>query len=246
MASVEVCLSPALYPFIQRSGEAITVVIDILRATTSFCTAFDYGAKKIVPLDSLQAAFDYKMQGKLVAAERDGLKPEFADFSNSAFDYMTDIVAGKTIYYTTTNGTHAIQVASGHGKIAIASFLNVPAITQWLKEQNEDIILLCSGWKNNYCVEDTLCAGLIAKSLMQDEVFTPSGDSTITAIILWDSCNGDPEPLIRQSSHYQRLKKLGYDNVLKYSLEIGRSLSVPVLHGDGIINLGIPNHNKIS
>lgn len=245
MPTVEVCFSPALYPHIPRTGEAITVVIDILRATTSFCTAFDYGAKMIVPLDSLQAAFEYKKLGKSVAAERDGLKPEFADYSNSAFDFMKEEISGKTIFYTTTNGTEAIKLASGHGKIAIASFLNAPAITEWLKSQNQNIILFCAGWKNNYCIEDTLCAGLISKTLLQDERYIPSGDSITSAILLWETCNGNPEPLIKQSSHYQRLKKLGYENVLKYSLEIGRSISVPVMQGDGLINLGKPNHNKI-
>lgn len=245
MATVEVCFSPALYPFIPRTGEAITVVIDILRATTSFCTAFDYGAEKLIPLNSLQAAFEYKKEGKLVAAERDGLKPEFADFSNSAFDFMNDNIQGKTIYYTTTNGTEAITIASAAGRVAIASFLNVPVLTEWLHKQNKDIILLCAGWKNNYCIEDSLCAGLIAKNLLNDNRFIPSGDSVVSAVILWNSCNNDPEHLIKQSAHYQRLKKLGYEDVLKYSLEVGRSSSIPVMLNDGLINLGNSSHNKI-
>ncbi|HLO91146.1 MAG TPA: 2-phosphosulfolactate phosphatase [Lentimicrobium sp.] len=255
MALVEVCFSPALFPFIPQTGNTLTVVIDILRATTSFCTAFDYGVEKIIPLNSLQQAFECKKQGHLVAAERDGLKPEFADFSNSAFDYMTDAIRGKTIYYTTTNGTEAIMLAKEKGKVAVASFLNYQAMVRWLKTRNEDIILLCAGWKNNFCIEDTLCAGAIAELLMKqentadnqtaepDKAFIASGDATDAAVLLWQSCNGNPEPLIKKSSHYKRLLKLGYQNVLNYSLESGRSSAIPVFYNDGLIDLSVkPQH----
>lgn len=244
MPAVEVCFSPALFPFLPASGKVITVVIDILRATTSFCTAFDYGVEKIIPLDSVEAALEFKKQGQLVAAERDGLKPDFADFSNSAFDYMNDSVIGKTIYYTTTNGTEAIKLAKSRGDVAIASFLNSSAMVKWLTGQEKDVILLCSGWRNNYCIEDTLCAGLIAKSLLETDAFRPSGDSTLSAIMLWESCNNNPEPLIKKSAHYQRLEKLGYENVLGYSLQTGRSSAIPVLVGDALINLTTQTDNK--
>lgn len=242
MPVVEVCFSPALYQFLPLTGDRITIVIDILRATTSFCTAFDYGVEKIIPLDSLDDAIKQKKQGNLVAAERDGLKPDFADFSNSAFDFMTDRVKGKMIYYTTTNGTEAIRIAKEKGKVAIASFLNYPALVQWLTKRDEDIVLLCAGWKNNYCIEDTLCAGAIAKSLLKDKQFVPSGDSTDSAMLLWDSCSGNPEELIKKSAHYKRLQKLGYADVLTYSLESGRSSCIPALYNDALIDLNI-NHN---
>lgn len=244
MPTVEVCFSPALYPFIAKINPTVTVVIDILRATTSLCTAFDYGVKEIIPLESIESAISFKEKNELVAAERDGLKPDFADFSNSAFDFMVPSINGKSIYYTTTNGTKAITLASSSGQVAIASFLNVPAICDWLIECNQDVILLCAGWKNNYSLEDTLCAGAIAQTLLQKKQFQSSGDSTLTSILLWESCNRDPEPLIRESSHFKRLEKLGFDNVLKYSLQIGKSTSVPILKGDRLINIKNSLNNK--
>lgn len=237
MATVEVCFSPALYQFLPVTANRLTVVIDILRATTSFCTAFDYGVEKIIPLNSLEQALEFKHKGNLVAAERDGLKPEFADFSNSAFDYMTDSIRGKTIYYTTTNGTEAISIARTNGKVAIASFLNYLAMAEWLKTRDEDILLLCAGWKNNYCIEDTLCAGAIAELLVMDSRYTLTGDSADSALILWQGCQGNPEPLIKKASHYKRLLKLGFADVVKYSLESGKSRSIPVLFNDGLIDL---------
>lgn len=242
MPVVEVCFSPALYQYLPLHKDRITVVIDILRATTSFCTAFDFGVEKIIPLDSLDAALENRLKGNLVAAERDGLKPDFADFSNSAFDFMKDSIRGKTIYYTTTNGTEAIKISKEKGKVAIASFLNYPAIVAWLKTRNEDIVLLCAGWKNNFCIEDSLCAGAIAESLLDYQHFIPSGDSTLSAVILWNGCHGNPEELIKKSSHYKRLLNLGYADVLNYSLENGRSSSIPVLYKDELIDLA-KHHN---
>lgn len=237
MPTIDVCFSPALYKSIDITPGTITVVIDILRATTSFCTAFDYGVKEIIPLDSLDEAKIFKLTNNLVAAERDGLKPEFADFSNSAFDFMSPAIKGKSIYYTTTNGTAAIAMAAENGKVAIASFLNIPAISKWLAEQNEHIILLCAGWKNNFSLEDTLCSGAIARLLIDEYNFLSGGDSTLSSIILWNNCSDNPAQLIKESSHYKRLEKLGFHDVLAYSLEIGRSSSVPVLTGNSIINL---------
>jgi 2-phosphosulfolactate phosphatase len=244
MPTVEICYSPALFQFIPQERKGITVVIDILRATTSFCTAFDNGAKEIIPLDSLELAREYKEKGFLVAAERDGLKPSFADFSNSAFDYMTPDIKGQSIYYTTTNGTAAIELAKQSGRVAIASFINLPAISNWLVEQQENIVLLCAGWKNTYCLEDTLCAAAISERLLSDSRFIPSGDSTTAALLLWESCNQNPEPLIKQSEHYKRLLALGFERVLPYSLQIGISNSIPVVHDNSIIDLARLTSNK--
>ncbi len=237
MPTIQVCLTPALYPYMTKNENTITVVIDVLRATTSFCTAFDFGAYAIVPLETLEEAYACKKDGKLVAAERDGLKPDFADFSNSAFDFMVPDIYGKTIYYTTTNGTLAISLASQNGKVVIGSFLNITALCNYLISLGKEVIILCAGWKNNYCIEDTLCAGAIVEKLSYSNQFLVKEDAAVSSSILWRSCNNDPESLIVESSHYQRLKKLGYEGVLKHTLQIDTSSSIPILTEGKIINL---------
>lgn len=261
MPSIQVCLTPALIDQFSTTKETIFVVIDVLRATTSFCTAFDFGAEAIVPLNSIDQAMKKKEEGCLVAAERDGLKPDFADFSNSPFDYMSEVIEGKTIYYTTTNGTYAIKRAAEKGVVAIGSFRNIPALTLWLASQSKDIILVCSGWKDNICIEDTLCAGAIISNLKEQEsvlaknddlssseniihyttyrnaAFYMEGDSALIAKTLWLSAQNDPEAFVKQAAHYLRLKKLGFEGVLGFALEIGASNAVPVLKDDRLINI---------
>lgn len=244
MPKVEVSFTPTLFNLISVTEPTVIVVIDILRATTSFCTAFDYGVEAIIPLDSIEEAIEYKRQGFPVAAERDGLKPDFADYSNSAFDFMDKSIAGKSIYYTTTNGTKAIKLGEKKGLVAIGSFLNLPALAKWLITKGDDVIILCAGWKDNYSIEDTLCAGSLVELLIKDEYFKMDGDSTLTSLILWKTNSHNPAALIMQSAHYQRLKKLGFENILNYSLQIGKSNALPVLKNGRLTDLNNFQINK--
>ncbi|MCX6296920.1 MAG: 2-phosphosulfolactate phosphatase [Bacteroidetes bacterium] len=108
--TVDVCLSPYLYPVHHRE-DAIVVVIDILRATSAMCTAFHHGVEKMIPVATVEEATKYKQQGFMVGAERNGVALEGFDFGNSPFSYMTDKIKGQTIVISTTNGTQAIEAA---------------------------------------------------------------------------------------------------------------------------------------
>src|ERR1035437_4937876 len=119
---VEVCFTPAVFDCF-HDLEAVVVVVDVLRATSAICTAFMNGVDKIIPVGTVDEAREYKNKGYLLAAERDGLVLDFADFGNSPYNFTPERVKGKTIIYSTTNGTQAIQMASSCHKVAIGSFL---------------------------------------------------------------------------------------------------------------------------
>lgn len=57
--TVDVCLSPQLYPAYERE-DTIVVVIDVLRATSAMCTAFEFGVDKMIPVATLEEAMEYK------------------------------------------------------------------------------------------------------------------------------------------------------------------------------------------
>ena len=44
---IDSCFSPHLYP-IYKSEDAIVVIIDVLRATSAICAAFENGVEKII------------------------------------------------------------------------------------------------------------------------------------------------------------------------------------------------------
>ena len=161
---MEVCFSPGLFQDILTTGDFIVVLVDILRATTTICTAVANGAEAIIPVASHEEAKRLKSEGFLVATERDGVQLDFADFGNSAFSFTTDAIGGKTLVYCTTNGTRALEMAKSASSIAIGAFVNISAVTEWLAGQQKNVVILCSGWKNKFCLEDTLFAGALTRN----------------------------------------------------------------------------------
>jgi phosphosulfolactate phosphohydrolase-like enzyme len=95
----------------------------------------------------------------LTAGERNGEKVEGFDLGNSPQEFSEEVVKGRDIVMTTTNGTKAISLSEGAKNIYIASYRNISAVVQELQKQPEDIVLFCSGWKDQVNLEDTLFAG---------------------------------------------------------------------------------------
>src|SRR6195952_4949333 len=164
--NLHVCLTPSLLP-LYHVEEYIVVIVDIFRATSSICYGIENGADAIIPVAEVDECIAYrdKETGYLLAAERNGEVVEGFDFGNSPFSYTKEKVAGKTVVLTTTNGTHALHLSRKAKKIVIGAFINLTAICNWLKQQDENILLVCSGWKNNFNLEDTLFAGAVVDQL---------------------------------------------------------------------------------
>lgn len=237
MKKIEVCLSPALFEFRSISENCIVVVIDVLRATTSFCAAFDSGVRTIIPVAGLDELLIYKNKGYLTAAERNGGKVEFADFGNSPTAFLKSQLHGKDLAYSTTNGTQAIELAKSSGNITVACFANLAAVSRWLHMQNIDLVILCSGWKNMFSLEDTLCAGALIATLSESRGYELTGDASDTALILWNSSKNDLNKAVENAEHYKRLSVLGHQDDLRHCFIPNSSEVVPVWDGTGFINV---------
>lgn len=232
--NLSVCLSPALLPSYALEN-SIVVVIDIFRATTSICYGIANGAEAIIPVSTVEECLSYKDHGFLLAAERNGLIVEGFDFGNSPFSYVEDKVKGETIVLTTTNGTRALKESLQASKIIVGSFLNLSAVCQWLQEQQKDIILLCAGWKNHVCLEDTLFAGAVVEKL--DGIDICLDDSAMAAGDLYALVKSDLAGYLSKSSHGERLKKLNIEKDIAFCLQIDTITSIPVLVGDKLVKL---------
>ncbi len=225
---VEVCLTPAIYDTF-RNDKAIVVVVDILRATSAICTAFMNGAKRIIPVASLEEAKDYKNRGFMVAAERDGIVRDFADFGNSPYNFTPERIKDQEIVYSTTNGTNAIMMAAHSHEVLIGAYLNHKALVEHILKEKHDLLILCAGWKNQFNLEDTLFAGALAESVLKDENFHTICDSTYAAMDLWNVANKDIHAYIEKIAHYHRLKKNGLDDVLEYCHTFDLARQIPCL-----------------
>lgn len=232
---IEVCFSPFLYE-LHKNDYEIIVVIDVLRATSAICAAFDHGVKSIIPVDSVEIARDYKKRGYLVGAEREGKIVEGFDFGNSPFSYMTDEVKGQDVVLTTTNGTRAIHLAKDADQVVIGSLLNLDALCQWLEKQNKHTLCLCSGWQNKFNLEDTICAGAITEYLLNTGKFISDEDSSIAAKYLYLSAKDNYFGYLKSSSHRRRLRNLNLNEDIKYCLTPNTSQAIPVLHEDKLVD----------
>ena len=232
--SVEVCFSPGLFQDILTQGEFIVVLVDILRATTTICTAVANGVEAIIPVATHEEARRLKAQGFLVASEKDGRHVDFADFGNSAFSFTRDRIGGKTVVYCTTNGTRTLEIAKGASSIVIGAFINISAVTQWLARQQRDVVILCSGWKNRFCLEDALFAGALTGRLLETGVFRTECDSAHASMDLWTTAEGDLLGYIAKAAQRHRLKKLELDDVIPYSFACDEVEVVPVFDGQAI------------
>lgn len=231
---IEVCYSPALFPVYYSNSNCVVVVIDVFRATSAICTAFQHGIEKVIPIASVEEAREYKEKGYLVAAERHGEIVEGFDIGNSPFSYMNPEIKGKELVLTTTNGTKAIERAKAADSIIIGSFLNLDAVCNFLIEKNKNVILLCAGWKDRYNLEDSLFAGAVVNQLKKNEVFTGLADSSIAANHMYEMAKGDLNQFLMNSSHRRRLARLNLEKDIAYCLQENTMDLVPIFKGNAL------------
>jgi 2-phosphosulfolactate phosphatase len=233
---IEVCFSPFLFE-LHKEEYDIVVVIDVLRATSAICAAFENGVEAIIPVSTIEEAQEYQKKGYLVGAERQGKIVDGFDFGNSPFSYMTEEVKGKEVVLTTTNGTRAIDLAKDAEIVVIGSLLNLDALCEWLEAQDKHVLCLCSGWQNKFNLEDTICAGAISEYLLNTGKFKSDEDSSIAAKYLYLSAKDNYLGYLKSSSHRRRLKNLNLNEDIKYCLTPNLTRVIPVLKNGKLVNV---------
>ncbi len=214
--NIDVCLSPELLHLYSLEDTSV-VVTDILRATSCMVTALACGVEAIVPIRETKDCLKMKELGYIVAAERDGKKVEGFDLGNSPFSYMDENLKGKIIALTTTNGTQAIKLSENAKEILVGAFLNLETIAEYLKTQNNNILVVCAGWKGKVNMEDTLFAGALVERL--SDSFSIANDSALMAKILYQESKNNLLEVLLQCSHVQRLKNLGIEKDIAFCLQ---------------------------
>jgi 2-phosphosulfolactate phosphatase len=212
------------------------VVIDILRATSTMCVAFNTGVNKILPIASPEECLIFKDFDFIISAERNAVKVPGFDMGNSPFEYENPFLAGKNIAFTTTNGTKAIKMAKAMfpHRILIGSFLNISALAERIITLDKEVVLLCSGWKDKYNIEDTVFAGAVIHKLL--EVYEMADDASFSAHSLFRQYQDNLEDLVRLSSHAKRFTSLNVQtDDVAFCLQQDIYNFVPELEGEFIV-----------
>lgn len=198
----------------------VAVVIDMLRATSVITTALSNGAKRVIPVVSVEDAFNKAKELKalgeevLLGGERKALKIDGFDFSNSPLEYKRDIVEGKNVIMSTTNGTRALNLCSKADKVVVASVLNGQAVAKYLENEEKEVVFVNSGTNGEFSSDDFMCAGYIISELARNKEIDLT-DIAKTAKYVYESSKSI-EDFIKDAKHYNILKNLGLEEDLKY------------------------------
>jgi len=233
---LEVCLSPAIYDK-HADDHNIVVIVDILRATSTICAAIHNRVKSIIPIATVEEAREMKQQGYMVASERDGYVLDFADFGNSPFNFTPEIVGGKEIAYSTTNGTRCIHMASHSKAVVIGSFLNISVLADWLIQQDAPVLIFCASWKDRFSLEDTVFAGALAERLMNSGKFETICDAVTASIDLWNLAKTDLYAYIQKAAQKGRLASKGLDDCIEYCLTEDLCPVIPLFQDEKLVDI---------
>jgi 2-phosphosulfolactate phosphatase len=201
------------------------VVIDVLRATTTIATALNSGAEAVQAFSDLdrlmQESENWPRDKRLRAGERGGGKVEGCDLGNSPLDCTPELVQGKRLFISTTNGTRTLQRVQKAPVVIAGAFVNRQAVVQHLLFlQPQTVWLVGSGWEGGYSLEDTACAGAIAFSVVNDKdksgAVVLGNDEAVAAIALYSQWQERLLEMFHQASHGQRLLRLNCQEDLKY------------------------------
>jgi 2-phosphosulfolactate phosphatase len=215
------------------------IVIDVLRASSSIATALMNGAREIIPVSTIESAV--KISGNLFGdvvlrgGERNGKMIEGFNLGNSPSEYTPDAVKGKSIIFCTTNGSSAIVKSRYAKNLVVGGFINMTTVIEFVKELNEDFYILCAGKQSLFCIEDSVCAGMIISLLMNDEsISIELNDPAVAAAVLFKSMGKNLPRTVRATDHGKYLTEIGFKNDIKLCTDIDSVPVLPVLVGNSI------------
>ncbi len=211
------------------------VVIDVLRATTTIAWALNNGAEAIQTFADLnelrQSASQWPESKALLLGERGGQTIPGFDLGNSPIAVKPELVAGKRLFMSTTNGTRSLHRVRNVSILYTLALPNRKAVGErLLNDKPDQLWIVGSGWEGSYSLEDSLAAGALASFLFEqakdsvDEV----NDELIAALALWNVWQADLEGCLRKASHGKRLAGLGnHDADFRCCAELDRLNVVP-------------------
>jgi 2-phosphosulfolactate phosphatase len=190
---LEALFTPADFENLKRQdlADAVCVVFDVLRATSSMITALANGARAIIPVEQISEAVAlHRHDSKLLlAGERHGVRIPAGlsgsidfDLGNSPREFTTEKVRGRTIAMTTTNGTRALRACAGARRVLVCAFLNLRATAEIVVRQKpRRLLLVCSGTFEQAAYEDILAAGALCDLIWSQYRNGAVSDSAVAA-----------------------------------------------------------------
>jgi 2-phosphosulfolactate phosphatase len=234
---VEVFLSPAHVDELSLRKKNV-IVIDALRASTTIATALFHGAREIIPVATIESAV--KVSGSLFGdvtlrgGERNGRVIEGFNLGNSPSEYTEKAVKGKSIIYTTTNGSSALVKGRYAKSLVVAGFTNMSKVVSFLKDLKEDFSIICAGKQNDFSLEDTVCAGMVLARFSKLIRHIVLGDAGRAAISLYEKYGKNILVTLQETDHGKFLTEIGLGRDIALCAAVDSIPALPIMSGNVI------------
>jgi 2-phosphosulfolactate phosphatase len=217
------------------------VVIDVVRASTTIVTALAHGAAAIVPVATPDEAVAQAVAwpgGALLGGERGGSPPPGFEWGNSPAEYVSPGLRGRTVVFTTTNGTRALLAVMRARAVAVGGFVNAEAIVTWVGRRGGDVVLACSGESGRFCLEDAVGAGLLVDRIRTRHPDAALSDSARAAGLLYGHYAGKLAELMADAAWARMLVSRGRGTDLPLCVAVDAYAVVPVLRNGTLVAAG--------
>lgn len=215
------------------------VVIDVLRASTSIITALSNGAREIIPATTVELAvkMSANMIGEvtLLGGERNGKMIEGFSLGNSPTEYTGEKVKGKSIIFSSTNGSQALVKGRFARDMVVCGFVNVGSVSDFLRAKGSDFIIVCAGNNGLFSLEDSVCGGMLIQLMAGDG--SPEWnltDGALAAQTLYRSFGKNILKMMKNSDHGKHLQDIGYGEDLRFCAGVDTLPVVPHQEGNVI------------
>jgi 2-phosphosulfolactate phosphatase len=215
-----------------RLAAATVLVVDVLRASTTIIAALAHGCAAIVPVSDADEAWRRRRRPELadalMAGERRGEPLAGFDLGNSPLEFTADRVRGRTVIFTTSNGTRALLAARGASAVGVAAFVNAAAAAAWAVSHSRDVTVVCAGERGRLSLEDHACAGMLVERIKAAVPAAVLSDRARAAGALGRPYAADVARLGGDSSWARRLSAAGRGSDVAACLALDTSPVVPV------------------
>ena len=239
ISRVNVAVTPSFVAIGLRG--LVVVVIDVLRATTTITRALENGAQSVIPClepeDAIAVRNRLGRDRVLLGGERGSQKINGFDLDNSPASYESAIVAGKTVAFTTTNGTRALQRVGHAGATAVfcGSLNNRDAIVTAIASVDaREALLVWAGQDGEFSFEDFFCAGAIASMCSERFPDVALSDASLAAAVTYRNGEHRVAEAIASGEHAQSLAALGFFDDIVEAARLDISAVIPA-YRDGEI-----------
>jgi 2-phosphosulfolactate phosphatase len=245
---IDVALLPAQAV---ESGRSLSIVVDVLRASSSIVALLDRWASHVIPAADIDEARKLKERfpDHLLCGERGGLPPEGFDYGNSPAEFAGVDAAGRGIILATSNGTRVLSQLANASAVTVGSLINRTAAARnallMAGELAVDINVVCSAGGSTFALEDALGAGAIVDAAVRMDESLVLGDAARFARDAFLTASRDVEGAVTSAYHARGLIEAGFADDVAYCARLDTTEIVPVLDRgeDGLLMLraaGLP------